>query len=305
MKAALCLKHGSPEGLEIKEVGKPPVKEDDILIHVAAATVSAGDVVLRKQSFLRFLLFWPLARWFFGVKNQRKKILGHEFSGWVESVGDKVSKFKKGDAVFGTTGFKGGAHAEYLSCPESSIIASKPDHLSFAQAAALPIGGICAWDLLSRAEVQPGDKVLIYGASGSIGTYAIQLAKYQKSHVTGVCSTSNTGLIKSLGADSVLDYTKEDISNTHGRYEVIFDTVGRFPKSKAQKILAENGRYVSTHASPVEERLEYLNLLKELAEKDIIQVVIDREFPLENIREAHAYVETGRKKGNVVITMES
>jgi NADPH:quinone reductase-like Zn-dependent oxidoreductase len=260
-------------------------------------------VALRKQTYLQFLLFWPLARLLFGVRNQRKKILGHEFSGVIISAGKKVTKFKKGDAVFGTTGFKGGAHAEYITCSEHSILTLKPDNLSFEEAAALPIGGICALHLLNKVQTQAGDKVLIYGASGSIGTYAVQLAKHRKARVTGVSSGSNLGLVKSLGADAVMDYSKEDISTTAERYDVIFDTVGKFPKSKAKKQLTGRGRYISTHSSPVKEKQDYLTLIRVLAEKGKIKAVIDRVYTLEKIQEAHAYVETGRKRGNVVVKL--
>ena len=210
MKAAVCVKHGSPGTLRIMEIPGPVIHMDEVLVKIVATTITAGDVVLRKQTFLRFLLFWPLARLLFGVKNQRKKILGHEFSGVIISVGKGVTRFKEGDAVFGTTGFSGGAHAEYIACPEDSIIGLKPDHLSFEEAAALPIGGICALHLLNKVQTQAGDKVLIYGASGSVGTYAVQLAKHFGAEVTGVCSTANLELVKSLGADEVIDYTRED-----------------------------------------------------------------------------------------------
>lgn len=303
MKAVVCEKHGKPEGLHIKEITKPEIEKDELLIKIIATTVTAGDAVLRKQSFLQFLFFWPLARLLFGVKNQRKKILGHEFAGIVESVGEEITKFKIGDAVFGTTGFNGGGHAEYISLSENNIIALKPDNLSFEKAAALPIGGICAVHLLKKVNIQSGDKVLIYGASGSIGTYVVQLAKYFIASVTGVCSTNNMELVKLLGADSVIDYTKGDVSQVNQKYDAIFDTVGKFPKSKAQKLLKENGRYVSTHSSPVKEKQEYLDLIKELATKNIIKPIIDKTYPFEKIRNAHAYVDTGRKKGNVVITI--
>ena len=301
MKAVVCVKHGSPGTLVIKDVPRPVPKKDEVLVRIVATTVTAGDVVLRKQGYLQFLLMWPLARLMFGIRNQRKKILGHEFAGILDSVGEGVTRFEKGDAVFGTTGFKGGAHAEYISCPESGIIALKPDDLSFEEAAALPIGGISALHLLNKVHIQPGDKVLIYGASGSIGTYAVQLAAHFKASVTGVCSSANIELVKSLGADLVLDYTREEISGTEERYNVIFDTVGKFPKSKAEKLLTENGRYISTHSSPVKEKQEYLSLIRELAEKGMVNAVIDQVYPLEKIQEAHAYVESGRKKGNVVI----
>jgi len=275
----------------------------EILIEIACSTVTAGDVVLRKQTFLKFLLFWPLARLFFGIKNQRKKILGHEFSGRIVSVGKAVRKFKIGDEVFGTTGFQGGAHAEYLSLSSDAIIALKPENLKFKEAAALPIGGMASIYFLKKARIASGDKVLVYGASGSIGTYAVQMAKFFGTNVTGVCSTANLELVKSLGADVVIDYTKTDLSITKTKYDIVFDTVGKFPKSKANKLLLKNGRYVSTHTSPMEEKQDDLELIRELASKKTIKPVIDRIFSLNQICDAHAYVETGRKKGNVVITM--
>lgn len=303
MKAALCIRHGKPDGIRIRKVKKPSIQMDEILIKIACTTVTAGDVVLRKQSFLQFMLFWPLARLFFGIKNQRKKILGHEFSGIVVSVAEEVRKFKNGDAIIGTTGFKGGAHAEYICLSEDGILASKPENLSFEEAAALPIGGICSLHFLKKVNIQSGDKILIYGASGSIGTYAVQLAKYFGAKVTGVCSSTNIELVKSLGADAVLNYTKQDILQTTEKYDAIFDTVGKFPKSKAKKLLKENGRYISTHSSPVAEKQEYLDLIRKLAAKGIIKPIIDKTYALKEIQQAHAYVDTGRKKGNVVIAV--
>jgi NADPH:quinone reductase-like Zn-dependent oxidoreductase len=292
-----------PGEIANKDVPRPAVKKDEFLVKVLATTVTSGDVALRKQTYLQFLFLWPLARLFFGVKNQRKKILGHEFAGIIESVGDGTTRFKKGEAVFGTTGFKGGAHAEYISCPDSNIIASKPKNLSFEEAAALPIGGLCALHLLNKVHTQAGEKVLIYGASGSIGTYAVQLARHFKARVTGVCSSSNLELIKSMGADIVLDYSNNDISDTDEKYDVIFDTVGKFPKSKAKKLLTEDGRYISTHSSPVKEKQDDLYLIRELAARGMIKVVIDQIYPIEKIKDAHVYVESGRKKGNIVIVV--
>lgn len=304
MKAAVCIKHGKPEGIVIRETPMPSIEKDEILVKIIATTVTAGDVALRKQGYLRFLLFWPLARLVFGIKNQRKQILGHEFSGIVEKKGSGVSKFKVGDAVFGTTGFRGGAHAEYISISEDGIIAKKPEDLSYKEAAALPIGGICALHLLMKVNVRAGDKIMIYGASGSIGSYAVQLAKHFGAAVTGVCSTANIEMVKSLGADKVLDYVKEDFNGMAEKYDVIFDTVGKFPKPKAKKILAPKGRYISTHSSPVEEKQEYLDLVLKLSSEKNLKPVIDKAYSLDQIREAHTYVETGRKKGNVFILID-
>lgn len=303
MKAAICIKHGNPYSVQIRDVKKPSIQKDEILVKIIATTVTSGDVALRKQSFLQFVLLWPLARLLFGIKNQRKKILGHEFSGIVETIGKEVTKFNKGDAVFGTTGFKGSAHAEYISLSENSIVALKPENLNFEEASSLSIGGLCALHLLKKVNIQSSDKILIYGASGSIGTYAVQLAKYFGAFVTGVCSTANQQLVKSLQADEILDYTKDNISQTNEKYDIVFDTVGKFPKSKAKRLLSKNGRYVSTHSSPVKEKQEYLDLIRELASRSIIKPIIDKTYSIQEITDAHAYVETGRKKGNVVITL--
>jgi len=301
MKAIVCIKHGIPEFLEIKEMAKPDLKDNEILIKVLASTVTSGDVALRKQPFIKYLALWPLARLFFGIKNQRKKILGHEFSGIVESVGEETSKYKIGDAIFGTTGFKGGAHSEYLRLSENNIMTLKPENIGFEEAAALPIGGICALHFLKTAHIKPKDRVLIYGASGSIGTFAVQLAKNFGANVTGVCSSKNMKLVKLLGADQVLDYTGNEYEKALQKYDLFFDTVGKFPKSKAKKFLSEKGSYISTHSSPVKEKQEYLDQIKELVIKGEIKAVIDKIYNFNEIQQAHEYVETAHKRGNVVI----
>ena len=300
MKAIVSTKHGPPEVLQLKEVEKPCPKENEVLIKVHAATVTQGDVMLRK---LHPLMYLPMQ--LFGVR--RKRIPGHEFAGEVESVGANVKHFKAGDLVFGTTtGLSVGANAEYVCLPEEwerGVLAIKPENISYEEAAALPVGGMTALYILRKGNIRDGSKVLVYGASGSVGTYAVQLAKhYFGADVTGVCSTANIELVKSLGADRVIDYTKEDITQGGPIYDVIFDAVGKFPATQSKSILKENGVYLSIQTT-TSENTENLNIVKELAEAGKIKAVIDRHFPLTQVPDAHRYVETGRKKGNVVITV--
>lgn len=298
MKAIVCTKHGPPEVLQLQEVKKPTPKENEVLIKVHAATVTTGDVMLRK---LHPLLILPMR--LFGVR--RKRIPGHEFAGEVETVGRDVKRFKAGDPVFGTTtGLSVGANAEYVCLLEewgSGVLAEKPSNISFEEAAALPIGGMTALYLLRKGNIQSGQKVLVYGATGSVGTYAVQLARhYSGADVTGVCSTANIELVKSLGANQVIDYTKEDVTQNGQHYDVIFDAVGKLPSSQVQKMLRENGTFLTVQSSTREET-EHLTVLKDLAEAGRIRAVIDRRYPLEQTAAAHQYVEEGHKKGNVVI----
>lgn len=298
MKAIVCTKHGPPEVLQLQEVKKPTPKENEVLIKVHAATVTTGDVMLRK---LHPLLILPMR--LFGVR--RKRIPGHEFAGEVETVGRDVKRFKAGDPVFGTTtGLSVGANAEYVCLPEewgSGVLGEKPSNISFEEAAALPIGGMTALYLLRKGNIQSGQKVLVYGATGSVGTYAVQLARhYSGADVTGVCSTANIELVKSLGANQVIDYTKEDVTQNGQHYDVIFDAVGKLPSSQVQKMLRENGTFLTVQSSTREET-EHLTVLKDLAEAGRIRAVIDRRYPLEQTAAAHQYVEEGHKKGNVVI----
>lgn len=298
MKAIVCTKHGPPEVLQLQEVKKPTPKENEVLIKVHAATVTTGDVMLRK---LHPLLILPMR--LFGVR--RKRIPGHEFAGEVEAVGRDVKRFKAGDPVFGTTtGLSVGANAEYVCLLEewgSGVLAEKPSNISFEEAAALPIGGMTALYLLRKGNIQSGQKVLVYGATGSVGTYAVQLARhYSGADVTGVCSTANIELVKSLGANQVIDYTKEDVTQNGQHYDVIFDAVGKLPSSQVQKMLRENGTFLTVQSSTREET-EHLTVLKDLAEAGRIRAVIDRRYPLEQTAAAHQYVEEGHKKGNVVI----
>jgi len=300
MKAIVSTKHGSPEVLQLTEIEKPTPKENEVLIKVHAATVTQGDLMLRKLHPLMYILMS-----LFGVR--RKKIPGHEFAGEIESVGAGVKQFKAGDQVFGTTtGLSVGANAEYVCLPEepaSGVLAVKQDNISFEEAAALPVGGMTALYILRKGNIQKGQKVLIYGASGSVGTYVVQLAKHHfGAEVTGVCSTANIELVKSLGADQVIDYTKEDVTQNGQIYDVVFDAVGKLSSSQRDNLLKENGAFLTVQSTTSEEN-ENLNMLKKLVETGKVKAVIDRRFPLEQVAEAHRYVESGRKKGNVVITV--
>ena len=300
MKAIISMKHGPPDVLQLTELEKPTPKDNEVLIKVHAATVTQGDLMLRK---LHPLMYIPMR--LFGVV--RKRIPGHEFAGEIESVGAGVKRFKAGDQVFGTTtGLSVGANAEYVCLPEemvSGVLAIKPDNISYEEAAALPVGGMTALYILRKGNIQNGQKVLIHGASGSVGTYAVQIAKHHfGANVTGVCSTANIELVKSLGADRVIDYTKEDVTQNGQIYDAVFDAVGKLSSSQRDNLLKENGAFLTVQSTTKEES-ENLVTLKDLVEMGKIKVVIDRRFPLEQVAEAHRYVESGRKKGNVVITV--
>ncbi len=306
MKAIVYEKYGSPDVLHLENVEKPVPKDKEILVKVNASTVTAGVIMVRRGSHPNSRLFTFIMRIMFGFRKPKRKILGYEFSGEIEAIGKNVKAFKKGDLVFGTTtGLSNGAYAQYVCVPEkwnAGVVTLKPDNMSFEEAASVPVGGMTALYLLRKGKIRQGQKVLIYGASGSVGTFAVQLAKYFGAEVTGVCSTANLELVKSIGADKVVDYTKEDFTQNAEAYDVIFDAVGKCPASRCKKSIKKKGFYLSIN-SPTGENTEDLLFLKTLIEAGKIKSVIDKRYPMKNIVEAHRYVDQGHKKGNVVITI--
>lgn len=302
MKAVVYKKYGPPNVLEVTEMEKPKPRDNEMLIKIHAATVTSGDVRLRSSDFPP--LFWLPARLIFGLFNPKKKILGHELAGTIEVIGKNVTKFKVGDSVFGTTTMlKTGSYAEYICLPQkwrNGVVALKPENLSFKEAAALPVGAMTAMFLLEKANLKNGQKVLVYGASGSVGSYALQLAKIQGAVVTGVCSGSNVEMVKSLGAEKAIDYKKEDYSQCNDKFDIVIDGVGKTTKTKAKKVLTANGAFVSVKML-TKEKTENLERIKELAEKGKLKPFIDQTFALNEIVHAHKYVDSGRKRGNVVI----
>ena len=278
---------------------------NEILVKVHATTVNAATLWARTGKHPDSKFFTFVARMVFGLTKPKKPIIGYELSGEIESVGKDVTLFRKGDQVFGTDGNNVGAYAEYKCMPEDGTLTIKPTNMTYEQSAAITFGALTAlFFLRDKANIKKGQKVLVNGASGSVGSAAVQLAKYFGAEVTGVCSTKNLEMVKSIGADKVIDYTKEDFSKSGQTYDIIFNTVGIISKSKCKKALTPNGIYVSVEGQGIASgKTKDLLFLKELIEAGKIKSVIDRRYPLEQIVEAHIYVEKGEKTGNVVINV--
>jgi len=329
MKAIVWTKYGSPDGLQLKEVEKPVPKDDEILIKIHATTITAGDCEMRRLE-LPLMLSFPVRLYAGFLRPKRIPILGQELAGEVEEIGANVRSYKVGDQVFGTTGFGFGAYAEYICLPEKpddaqGTLAPKPTNLTYEEAAAVPTAGFEALHFLRKADIQPGKKVLVVGAGGSIGTFAIQLARHFGAEVTGVDSTEKMDMLRSIGAKHVIDYTKENYTRNGETYDLIIDVVGRRGVLRRLKLLKPDGYYFLAYAGlshillsiwtsitskkkfkieASNQTKEDLMLLKELIEERKLKSIVDRSFPLEQVPDAHRYVEAGSKKGNVVITVK-
>ena len=322
MKAIVCPKYGPPEVLQLTEVAKPIPKDNEVLVEIYATTVTVADC--RTRGFNVPSAVWLHARLFLGLTKPKRPILGVELAGEIESTGKDVTLFRKGDSVFAATLTNFGGYAEYKCLPENGPIAIKPANITYEEAAAIPVGARTALHFLKKGNIKHGQKVVVYGASGSVGTYAVQLARHFGAEVTGICSTANLGLVKSLGADRVIDYTKADYIQKLEMYDIIFIAVDKWPFSFCNQYLKKNGVYLNVtmpvkslsmlwtsmttqkkiivgHNPP--EKAEDLVFLKRLVEESIIKPVIDKKYPLDQIIEAHRYVDQGHKKGNVVITV--
>lgn len=324
MKAIIWTRYGSADGLQLEEVEKPTPKDSEVLIRIHATTVAAGDCEMRNLKIP--LLFRLAIRLYVGFgKPKRITILGQELAGEIEATGKDVTLFKEGDQVFATTGFRFGAYAMYTCLPENGVVAIKPANMSYEEAAAVPVGGLEALYFLRQGNIQSGHKVLINGAGGSIGTFAVQLARYFGAEVTGVDSSEKLDMLRSIGVDQVVDYTQEDFTKNGQIYDVIFDVTGKSSFSGCVRSLKKNGYYLLANSKITQmfrglwtsmiskkkvilgsaiQKAEDLFFLKELIEAGKIISVIDRRYPLEQIAEAHRYVEKGHKKGNVVVTVE-
>lgn len=318
MKAAVYDRYGPPEVVRIADVATPVPKDNEVLVRIRATTVAAADWRLRKADPF-------VVRFFNGFWAPRRRILGTEFAGTIESVGKNVKRFRPGDDVFGSTGFGFGAHAEYICLPENGALDTKPRNRTHDEAAAVMFGAVSALSFLRRAKIRSGQRVLVYGASGSVGVFAVQLAKHFGAHVTGVCSTANVALVKSLGADAAVDYTREDFSTAGRVYDIVFDTVGKAGFARSRKSIKRGGVYVLIGGPPSLSTLGWIfpaitrsvrivtgvaslsegdiAFFKALIEQGQMRTVIDKRYPLEQIVDAHRHAETGHKKGHVVIVV--
>jgi NADPH:quinone reductase-like Zn-dependent oxidoreductase len=330
MKAVVYTEYGSPDVLHLKEIEKPTPKDNEILIRVHATSIGTGEIWVRNfkaispRKFSMPAALWLPARLTFGFNKPKKQILGSEFAGEIEAVGKEVKRFKAGDPVFGYRGMNFGANAEYLCMPAAGLVALKPANVTYEEATVIPYGALTALTLLRKVNIQPGQKVLINGASGGIGSGAVQLAKYYGAEVTGVCGTPRLDMLKALGADHVIDYTQEDFTRSGETYDLILDIQGKASFARCKQVLKPNGRllYVSFKMKQVfqmlrtslfgrqkvicalsNETVEDLNFIRELVEAGKIKSVIDRCYPLEQTADAHRYVESGHKRGSIVITI--
>jgi len=300
MKAVICTKYGTPEVLKIQEVSKPILKGSQILVKIVATAVNSGDVRVRSLDVKGFMKL--IIRLVLGISKPRKPILGTVFSGIVENVGDKVSKFKVGDKVFGMTGYKFGTYAEYIAVDQNSNVIGMPKNATYDEAAAMIFGGHTAIYFLGKGKIneKTSPKILIMGATGSVGTAAIQIAKHHKADITAVCGSQGLGLVNELGVNNIIFYDKEDFTKQTEKFDIIFDAIGKYSKNQCKNLLSKKGVYVSVKGYS-SEKLQQLELLKELFEKGDFTATIDRTFKMAEIVEAHRYVDTGRKKGNVVL----
>jgi len=330
MRAIVYKEYGPPKVLKLEEVKRPTPKDNELLVRVHATTVNFGDLLARNfknaplSKFYMPLLLWLPVRIAFGWNKPKISILGSEFSGVVESIGKEVKEFKVGDEVFGYPGEKMGAYAEYLCIPENKMVGIKPNNITHEEAACIPYGAIMANNHLKRVKIQPGHKVLVNGASGGIGSAGVQLAKCYGAEVTGVCGTNGLEYVKALGADHVIDYRKEDFTRNGETYDVIYDILGKSTFSKCRGSLKENGTYLNASFKTrkilqmirtkmvgkkkvicafASEKHEVMSYIRDLAEAGKLRAIIDRTFPMEEASEAHRYIEDGRKKGNVAITI--
>ena len=306
MKAVICPAYGPPEVLTIKEIPKPTPKKNEVLVKVIASSINTGDVrirALRVEGIMKLIM-----RFVLGFSGPRQPVLGMVFSGTVEQTGEAVTRFKAGDQVYGTTGLKQGCHAEYVRVPESKVITQKPESASFEEAAALPFGGQTAIYFLRKGNIEEINQpnVLIYGATGSVGTAAVQIAKHYGAAVTAVCSSKGKELAQRLGSDHIILYDKEDFTQHPERFDIILDAVGKTSKKQCKPLLKSGGKFLTVEGMDVApERADYLDFLSGLFDSKEYNAVIDKVYPMEDVVEAHHYVDSGRKKGNVILKIST